>query len=194
MPKDWARARGNRLLAAKELEKIIRGYDYSDTHHAELTNSHFCKIFLDKLRVSNNILFNIINTCYEMHIEGDFKRLKKIRDELDIFVDEVKVIYIEWNDYLSARWLEKLISHDLNLIRNSEMLAKNLESVFKKIMDQKKRDKKFWKKIDNSLSSIEEQLDGIVRMFREREALCSLKSLSFKKAYKLKRKEINEDI
>jgi len=188
----WALASGKKRLALKELKRLIPSYDYSSKGDAGMTNDRFCKFMLEKLRRSKAVLFNIINTCYELHIDNDLKDFNKIRDELDIFLDEIKVLYIEWNEKTSQKWLEKIISHDLNLIKDSRKLAENLEAVFKEIIRAKKRDDKFWKQVSKKATFIEEQLDGMVRMFKEREALCKLKPLSLEKVFKSARKEISE--
>jgi len=192
----WARAADKKRLAIKELEKLIPHYKYSDAKSAAMTNDKFCRLLLEKLRISKDTLFGIINTCYEMHIDdgNGLKNLSKIRDELDIFLDEIKVIHLKWDDGIPQKWLEDILSHDLNLIRNSEDIAKNLNSLFKKIISSKKRDAAFWKKISGLDFAIEEQLDGMLRMFREREALLGLKALSFEKAYHAARKDIAEKI
>jgi len=190
----WALASDKKRLALKELKRVIPSYDYSSKGDAGMTNNQFCKLIVEKLRRSKAVLFNIINTCYEMRIMDDFKEFDRIRLELDIFLDEIKVMYVDWNEKTSQKWLEKIITHDLNLIKDSKKLADNLEAVFKEIMAAKKRDDKFWKQISKKATSIEEQLDGTVRMFKEREALCNLKPLSFEKTYKATRKEISENI
>ena len=194
LAKPWARAAGKRAQAIRELERLIPFYEYSSSDTAMATNDKFCKLILEKLRVSKDILFNIINTCYEMHIGGEFKEFESIRDELDIFLDEIKVLHMRWNRGMSEKWLEKIISHDLNIIKNSDQLAKNLEILFKKIMRAEKRDSAFWNGMSKDTTVVEEQLDGIVRMFKEREALLNLRPLSFEKTYRAARKEISEKI
>jgi len=61
-------------------------------------------------------------------------------------------------------------------------------------LGEKDRNAVFWKKISKLDLVVEEQLDGIVRMFREREALCNLKALSLEKTYKSAQKEISEKV
>jgi hypothetical protein len=194
MASSWSRVAGKKVSAIRELNRFIPFYEYSSAESADMTNNKFCKLMTDKLRISKNVLFNIINTSYELHIKNELKDLNKIRDELDIFLDEIKVMNLKWNEDISEKWLEKLVTHDLNLIKGSDSLAKNLEASLKKITRAKTMDTGFWKEMAKADLVIEEQLDGLVRMFKEREALLSLKPLSFEKVYKAARKEISEKI
>jgi len=192
----WDRAVSNRKLAVKKMQKFIPFYDYSDKQMALVTNDKFCKLFLERLKSLNSMLFNIVNTSYELGMEGneELNAFQRMRDEMDIFIDEIKVMHVEWNKNMPQKWLEKLIEHDLSLIKDTDGLSESLEDILENITSDKESNKEFWEKVAKDAFNAEEQIDGIVRMFMERDAICNLKPLSFEKVFKAAQKEISEKI
>ena len=197
----WEKAKGETSNLVKEIEKTIPGYDYSDKAKAIATDEMICEFFIKEIRTAKDKLFNIIGTLYELQLEkvmnGSFQNLK---DELDVFSDEIKARYCEWKD-IPKDWLRKIIRHDANLITGLQNLNKTLEDLFQSIMLELKKPKeevmgdvKYLTRLKNEAKDIEKQIDNLVILFKEREIICNIKPASFEKTYQMLRAKIKKTV
>jgi hypothetical protein len=198
----WERARNEMLNQVGEMEKLIPGYSYSDKANALNTDEKLCELIVNRIRESKDKLFHVIQFLYESNVEERLdKDLQRLRDELDIFSDEIKVRYCEWK-VLTVGWIKKIISHDIDLVRGAEKLNSTLDELLEQALKLEKvkvdhiiqKDPKFWEKMERKAGNAEKQTDELVRLFKEREAICNIKAVDLEKTYEKIREEIRKKI
>lgn len=175
-------------IEIKAVEKFIPAYDYSSESRAEATDGKICKFMIEEVRKSKDYLFHIIQVAYELHEESLDKNFQGLRDDLDIFSDEIKVRNFEWSRNLSQAWIEKLIKHDYHLVQQMHKLNKELDDLYKIFMKvvklyPKKTDPKELEQVRKLIKLLEKAVDKIVLTFKEREVICNLKPLALEKTY-----------
>ena len=195
---EWENAKTKHLSKFKELRKLIPGYEYSDSHRAELTDGKLSLLILEELRKCKNTLFDIVEISYELQLDKLTKGVQKIRDELDIFADEIKVRYFEWKSPPEF-FLEKIIEHDHGLVKGGEKFRETLDSIRKLIMKMEKPggslfDKKQLELLERKTREAEQQLDSLVRLYKERESIFKIKSISIMRTFRKLREEIKSRI
>ncbi len=203
-PEDWEEAKTSSLTKMNQISKIIRDYGYSNKTKSMITDEKVCDFLVKKIREAKEKLFRMIETMYELTEEKKLnKRLQKLKDELDIFSDEIKIRHCEWKD-LGAEWLRKIIEHDAGLIAGLQKLNNDLEDISKEMIKFVKLrvdgkgevmyDKKFWKDMENIINGIEEEIDSLVRTFKEREAICNIRAISLEKTFQKMQENIEEEV
>ena len=199
---EWEKARNEMLNQVGEMEKLIPGYSYSDKADALHTDEKLCELVVRKIRESKDKLFHVIQFLYESDVEERLdKDLQMLRDELDIFSDEIKARYCEWK-ILTVGWIKKAIDHDIGLVRGTEKLNKMLDELLKQALKLEKvkvdhmilKDPKFWEKMEKKTKDAEKQADELVRLFKEREAICNIKAVDLEKTYEKIREDIRKKI
>lgn len=175
-------------IEIKAVEKFISAYDYSSESRAEATDGKICKFMIEEVRKSKDYLFHIIQVAYELHEESLDKNFQGLRDDLDIFSDEIKVRNFQWSRNLSQAWIEKLIKHDYHLVQQMHKLNKELDDlhkIFLKVVKlyPKKTDPKELEQVRKLIKLLEKAVDKIVLTFKEREVICNLKPLALEKTY-----------
>ena len=175
-------------IEIKAVEKFIPAYDYSSESRAEATDGKICKFMIEEVRKSKDYLFHIIQVAYELHEESLDKNFQGLRDDLDIFSDEIKVRNFQWSRDLSQAWIEKLIKHDYHLVQQMHKLNKELDDlhkIFLKVVKlyPKKTDPKQLEQVRKLIKLLEKAVDKIVLTFKEREVICNLKPLALEKTY-----------
>lgn len=175
-------------IEIKAVEKFIPAYDYSSESRAEATDGKICKFMIEEVRKSKDYLFHIIQVAYELHEESLDKNFQGLRDDLDIFSDEIKVRNFQWSRNLSQAWIEKLIKHDYHLVQQMHKLNKELDDLYKIFMKvvklyPKKTDPKELEQVRKLIKLLEKAVDKIVLTFKEREVICNLKPLALEKTY-----------
>lgn len=175
-------------IEIKAVEKFIPAYDYSSESRAEATDGKICRFMIEEIRKSKDHLFHIIQVAYELHEESLDKNFQGLRDDLDIFSDEIKVRNFQWSRDLSQAWIEKLIKHDYHLVQQMHKLNKELDDLYKIFMKvvklyPKKTDPKELEQVRKLIKLLEKVIDKIVLTFKEREVICNLKPLALEKTY-----------
>lgn len=196
---DWERLRHDPDI--KYIEKLVEGYSYADGHSAVITDEKFCSLLIRRIRESKATIFNMIEFLYEVEREEPLSRdLQRLKDELDIFSDEIKARFCDWAD-LDEHWIRKLVWHDVSLIKGLEKLNEELQEIYEKLIRDKslatgpgEDDRKLWEFVKSRLPGIGRQVDGMVVMFKEREGICNLRPLSLEKTYDKIREKIGEQI
>jgi hypothetical protein len=184
----WERVNKKMGIDIKAVGKLIRDYDYSTEDRAEATDVKICSFMIEEIRKAKDKLFNIIQTSYELH-EGSLNRyFQGLKDDLDIFSDEIKVRHFEWSKDISDEWMERLIKHDHELIGHTHKLNQELEGIYQLVMDviklyPERTNPEELEQVRKMIKVLEKDIDNIVLIFKEREAICNIKPLALEKTY-----------
>ena len=176
----WKEVRAKMWARIKEIEKSIPSYDYSEKHHMMATDERMTDIVHDELRKSKKTLFSILETSYERQSDSLVKDLKKIRDEIDAFLDRMKVKHVKWPDSMPEDFLEKIVVHDSEILRELPRVNSELEEISRMLvgMDgQDLSDREQLARINNKIMETKGRVNGLVHLFRDRELLLNLKNV-----------------
>lgn len=189
----WKQARESRTEKVQALEKLIPGYDYSHEGLAHRTDGNLCKLLVEQLREAKRVAFNILQTAFELHRDLLLKDFEKLRDELDIFSDEIKARTFDWDRDKPQEWLERLIDYDYRVVVGLGNLRKTLEGLEKEFLSagQKVQD---LKKLDVHIKRADREIENLVIMFKEREAVCNIKEAALEKTFDRIRSQIRKGV
>jgi hypothetical protein len=176
----WKEVKTKMWARIKEIEKSIPSYDYSEKHHIMATDEKMTDLIHDELRKSKNLLFNILENSYEQQKEGLTNDLQKIRDDIDIFLDGVKIKHVKWPEAIPEEFLEKIVIHDSEILREIPKMNSELEDIEKQILGMEKPgtslfDRELLDKLNAKTLDIKNHVNGLVKLFKERELLLNLK-------------------
>jgi hypothetical protein len=191
----WKDAKQKKGSMVKFIEKLIPAYGYSDKSRAEVTDEKFCELLTDMIREMKDLLFNIINTGFESHKQILEKDFVKIRDELDIFSDEIKARHFVWDRGISQEWMEKIISYDFEIIRSTEKIRHHLNGVFDKFLKAEKPGSKMfdedkWKDIKKTTDLLYGMAENLAILFKERDTIANIKKISLDRTFDSIRKRL----
>lgn len=193
MGKEWDDVKTEMSSEFSKLKKAAPGYSYEDTHAAIATDEKFCNFIVEQIRVSKDRLFNITELLYELKIDALSKLAEDLRNDIDIFSDEIKVRHSSM-DILTEHWAKRIVRHDYDLMEGIGELNARLERLLRMITDLRKIGSRGpyqpdeLEKIRKEVKNICGSVDELVRIFKEREAICNIKSVSFDRIYrKIKR-------
>lgn len=192
----WKEASGKAHHLLKPLKEKIKNYSYSSLESSLLTDERLCEYIQKSLSRSRKTLFSISDICFSTHTGSKIISLaEKIRDELEIFSDEIHVRHCVWKD-VPPDFLQKIIRQDHSLLDGIDNLVKNLESCRKSIISSigKKPGKDFWEKIQKSLLKSKSQARDLAIQFKEREAMCNIRAIALEKTFQKMREEIRRSI
>ena len=199
MPIDWNTVSLDMKASVDEIKARVKHYNYSDTEASLATDERFIEFLQDELRKSKARLYDITDVSFGRNITltRDFQNL---RDELDIFLDEIKLRHCEWKA-LTDGWIKKIIGIDLELIRGIGELNARLEKVLRKILDFRQvrikdhavvYEPDFWKDVEADYAELKGMIDGLVILFKERETVCNIRKVSLEKTFRKIEKEMKE--
>ncbi len=185
---DWSKIETSMSIEVKAIRKRLRGYSYIDDSTSAATDDKFCNYIIEQIRQAKDTLFHIIQNAYELHEESLDKYFQGLRDDLDIFSDEIKIRSLEWSKNFSQEWMRRLVKHDYNLVNNMDKLNNDLRdthSLFLKVIQlyPKKTDPNQLARIRKLIKLLEKAIDEIVLTFKEREVICNLKPMALEKTY-----------
>lgn len=185
---DWTEVSKKMNDEIKSVGKIIKNYDYSTEAKAESTDVKICEFVIEEIRRAKDILFNIINTAYELHEERLNKNFEGLRDDLDVFSDEIKIRNFVWNNDITAEWVERMVRYDFELISHMNKLNTELEEAYKLFMKvvktyPDKTDPNHIEGIRELTRLIEKLVDHIVITFKEREVISNLQPIDLEKTF-----------
>ena len=166
-----------------------------------MTDEKVCSLLVRGIREAKTKIFNIVELLYELEKKEPVSRhLQTLKDELDIFSDEVKARYCSWKE-LDGKWLKNLVSHDMKLVMGLKDLNEQLQKMYERVLNDRSlvsesdaHEKKLWQFIDKHLPEIAENVDDLVVLFKEREGLCNLKPLSLDKTYEMLQDKIDTEV
>jgi len=184
----WKEVKTKMWARIKEIEKSIPGYDYSEKHHIISTDEKMSDLVHEELRKSKKLLFNILEGSYEQQKEGLTNDLQKIRDELDIFLDSVKIKHVKWPETIPEEFLEKIVIHDSEILREIPKLNSELEEIEKQILGMEKPgtslfDRELLDKLNARTLDIKNRVAELINLFKERELLLNLKHVHREDVY-----------
>ncbi len=179
----WPEAKSKMNLEFKEIQKQIPDYDYSDNQRAIVTDEKVCDLLVGEIRELKSKMFDIIELFYELQRKEN-KDFQRMRDDLDIFSDEVKVRYCKFEG-LTQEFLEKLIRHDFELITGLQKLNSDMDKLHKQAVKPKK---------PLSTESLQRQINDLVAVFKEREVICNIKEVSLSRTYKRAQEDIRKNV
>lgn len=185
---DWNKIETSMSIEIKAIRKFLKDYGYSDDSSAVTTDEKFCNFIIEEIRKAKDTLFHVIQNAYELHEESLNKHFERLRDDLDIFSDEIKIRHFEWSKGTAQEWMERLVKHDYRLIKNMRVLNEELRevhSVFLRVIElyPKKTNPENLKKVKEMINLLDKVVDNIVLTFKEREVIINLKPMSLEKTY-----------
>jgi hypothetical protein len=186
----WKQVKSKMSMEVEEIHKSVSDYDYSNKASAVATDEKICNMLVLSLRKAKNKLFDIINYCFETHQDGIMNYMEIIRDDIDIFSDEIKVRYAEWG--LNQEFLEKLIRHDFELLTNLKKLNSMLDYFYKKILETDLEAER--KMFEKKSGEVKKLIVNLVRTFKAREAICNIREISLEKTFERIKKDLEEKI
>jgi hypothetical protein len=175
---DWKDVRDALRSRVRRMEEHIPAYDYSEEHRALRTDEKVVALILRELRKSKGKLFDLLDTSYEMQRESLTKDLHSMRDDIDIFLDELKVRRIKWDREMSTQTAKDIVKLDVEILNNTLLLEKEIEGLKKALLSAKKTAGGF---PENYLEGIEKRkaqakkvARALVVAFKLRDALFGL--------------------
>jgi hypothetical protein len=197
---DWEQVK-TLAREAIPMEKLIKGYSYADEYSAVATDEKVCDYVVKGIRQAKGTIFSIISILYQLEKkEPVSKEMQKLKDELDIFSDEVKARYCEWKG-LNEKWTVVLVKHDHSIVTGLDVLNLNLERLYQSMLKDKAllsgdelAEKKLWKRMKKEIPGFEERVDSLVGLFKEREGICNLRPLALEKTFRSIQKRIEKQI
>jgi hypothetical protein len=186
---EWEEAAAARGSKISSMSGVIPGYGYATRADAQRTDETFCSVMVENLREAKAIMFNVLETAYEMQRDLLLDEFQALRDDIDVFGDEVKARAFHWDHYKPAEWLGRLIDHDyrtLSLLAEFFIGVHDLEKAF---LDSKETVQDI-KKLEQDVKTLRAKLDELVSMFRERDAICTVQSNALEETYRDRQKEI----
>ncbi|MEM5812547.1 MAG: hypothetical protein QW286_02400 [Candidatus Aenigmatarchaeota archaeon] len=192
---EWKTVKTKMWARIKEIEKAVPNYDYSSLHSIISTDDKFTDFVLSELRKSKKILFDILENSYEQQKEMLTKDVQKIRDDIDIFLDNVKIRQIRWPEKIPEEFLEKIVFYDSELLREIPKMNSLLEEIEKNVLEMEKPgtslfDKEQLEKLNAKISNAKSQAEFLFRLFKERDLLLNLKHIHREDVYEETKSEI----
>lgn len=187
-----------------ELAKRFPGYSYRDRNASLHTDAELCQFLVKSLTKTKKLLFNISDYCYSLHTGKPLMRtLTVMRDETDIFSDEIKIRACSWND-IPKEFMKRVVKSDLALVEGVETLNKNVDTIYgtirKKLNPPRTKKgkarrippgKEFWNDRAKELRTVRSQLRDLAVEFKEREVVCNITPLTLERSFKSMQQEIH---
>lgn len=192
--KEWEQAESTKFPKVRNIKKHIKDYSYSDEHNAVLTEERICEFLVKEIRAIKEILFYIIQDAYELQKEPLDTKIEKIRDDLDIFSDEIKARHFEWDINIPQNMLGRIIDMDYEIIKILDTLKKDIEKLRKAVLSVAKPGSKIfnrgkWDSVIRTIKGIKDSSDRLAKAFRERDTIANIRKITFQKT--LEEEEVN---
>ncbi len=182
---DWKEVRTALRFNVRKMEEHIPFYSYSEESKALRTDEKFSSLILNELRKSKKKLFDLLDTAYEMQRENLTKDLHSLRDDIDIFLDELKARRLRWDNELSTRTIKEVVKLDVEILNNTILLEKEIDLLrhalasakktragfLEKDMQNIERGKEITKKIARNLVVAFKQRDAILNLEKESDSM-----------------------
>ena len=175
---DWKDVRDSLRSKVKMMEEHIPLYEYSEESKALVTDEKMTSLILKELRKSKKRLFDLLDTSYEMQREFLTKDLHSMRDDIDIFLDELKVRRLKWDRELSTQTVKEIVKLDVEILNNTLLLEKEIDELRKALISPKRRGRDIPEKdleaIERGKAQTKKVARTLVVAFKLRDALFSL--------------------
>jgi hypothetical protein len=161
----WKVASGESANYIEEIRKTIQPYSYSDKGEVANTHKSICSFLASRLsRAAENV-----------HLSDDFYRgprtgesdkiIRGLKDDIEIFRDEVTSSYVDWRNPRSAV-IKDIILKDAQIIRYSDALLKASEFMRESAIS------KNISALTQKAAEANEVMKKLSYLFYERERLC----------------------
>ena len=190
---EWNSALEGRPAKVGSLGDMIPGYSYASKDLAHRTDEQFCMLMVENLRIAKGTMFNILHTAFELHRELLLKDFEAIKDEMDVFSDEIKARALHWDDRKSAKWLGRLVDYDYRILSSLGEIIKSARSLHKQFLSSKQSIPET-RELDEATRKLRKSLDSLVVMFRERELICNIGDVVLEKTFDELRTRIRRGI
>ena len=179
--KEWEDVKLRLWSKVKKLKKYIPDYSYSDSNHVYSTDEKFCGFVIQKLRGVKWKVVDVLNMLFETGV-NNLERLEKTKNEIDMFLDEVKIRELSCRRSITSEVLDTIVEYDFNITEELEKLKKEIELLFEfslKVETPASRmfDEKDIVELNKKVQTIEKHVKKIREMFEERDKLINLKKL-----------------
>jgi len=188
---EWDMTMKTRAVKIGSLKKLIPGYDYSAEETAHRTDETFCSLMVENLKLSKKTMFNILETAFELHRELLLKDFEGLRDEIGVFSDEIRARAFKWDSEKSQKWLERMVDYDYRILTSLGNLIKGIQGLHKELLSSGKGVREL-RTLDEHTGSLKENLDEIVILFKERDAVCNIREASLEKSFDSMRSRIRK--
>ncbi len=192
----WKTIKEKKKLTIESIESIVDYYNYSDKHAAQLTDEKICEFLTNRIRECKEIIFEMIQLGFEAHKQALENDLVKIRDELDIFSDEIKMRVFKWDEGIPEEWLERLVSHDFEILKASKRICENLKSVYHRFLEAEGELKLFdedeWRRMKNRIEEIYHDIENLAILFKERDVICNIRKIALERTFEEIRKRLRK--
>ena len=189
----WNQATGSRIIKLKSLDRLIPGYSYSEPDFAHKTDEIFCSVIVENIRTAKAVMFNVLETAYELHRELLLKDFEKFRDEMDMFSDEVKARAFKWDSSKDKNWVGRVIDYDYRILTGLGNIMTGVRELEKAFLKSKGTVKET-KGLENQTRQLKAILDKLVIMFRERDVVCNISNEALEETFDEKRTEIKKGV
>ena len=194
----WKEASGDEHIRLRSLQHLIKWYSYQSKHDCELTDEKIAAHLVKELSLFKRHLYSISDMCFSLHVGDNLMRpLQMMRDEVDIFSDEIKIRHCEWDD-IPANFLRKMIRTDHALFQGLEVLLADIDALFRSILAANKKKEKpspaFWNRTRKQLLGVRNTMKELVILFKEREAICNINPITLKRTFQQIQREIRDII
>jgi hypothetical protein len=125
---EWVKARGESANYVEEIKRYLSQYSYGDEAEAAKTHKELCKFLqarLDKTAENAHLAMDFLRGPRTSELESAMRRLK---DDVEIFRDEVTSSYVEWK-YPRSPAIREIIGKDVELVRNMTTVLKMSEEI-----------------------------------------------------------------
>jgi hypothetical protein len=178
----WDSVRETRTMKIKSLSGFIPGYCYSTEGLAQRTDETFCSLMVENLRACKRLMFNILETAFELHRELLLREFEGLRDGIDVFSDEIKARAFRWDRNKGQRWLEKLVDYDYRILTSLGNLYRGIEGLQREFLASGRGIREA-RSLDEHTGLLKKGLDEIVILFKERDAICNIGESSLEDAF-----------
>ncbi len=190
---EWDKAKGSRTGKIASIKKLVSSYDYSSEEAAHRTDDLLRETMIANLRTAKSDMFNVLNTAFERHQDLMIKPLERLRDEIDMFNDDIKIRTFIWDRAKSAPWLGKLVDYDYRILTGLGNLLRGIRELHRLVLEAK-AEARDMRSIDEKAGAVKKELDELIAMFRERDVLCNLEDAALQEDFEGLSREIRKGI
>jgi len=186
-----SRARGDGVI---HMKKLIPYYSYADERAAVMTDRKFCSILRGELIRSKTLFSDAVDWMYKTNTNSRY--FERLKDDFDILLDEIEIKQNRWDERIPVEFLEKIIGYDWDLIQKAWKLEKDLEILMECLQEvsRQKADSKTRSKVKISMDVVDEKVDDITRMFKERETAFEINRIGLRDTFERIRERIRRSV
>lgn len=190
---EWDSAFEGRPARIGSLGDMVPGYSYASKDLAHRTDEQFCILMVENIKIAKGTMFNVLHTAFELHRELLLKDFEAIKDEMDVFSDEIKARVLNWDDRKSAKWLGRLVDYDYRILSSLGDIIKSARSLHKQFLSSKQSIPET-RELDEATRRLKKSLGDLVVMFKERELICNIGDVVLEKTFDELRTKIRRGI